>query len=456
MHMDIIKQKINDISDKLGKKIYIVNKIYKSTKINYKRLIIDMIEDDASIIEIDQTYDTNNKIACSIIITDEDFVIVGFNHHECVHIVSASQINKFPTSILYGHREEYGYDYDMKIMLNACSYEMFEIIMSSFDCPQILTSKENSYILQAGDEMGLIDPAFCIANNVMNSYYDKKKSQEMSRFSDFMDAKSYAFFCNTNESYLAYKNIFQDNPSIVPVQLICNNKEGYMYHMSIYNGIPIIFSEYGAGDEEHISNYDLTGDINQKRHEMITNVNEITDSEILKLSRNFFSTRKNSEEAIKMEIETTQKMIAHMQPLLDKEYPNADNTYKISNRILETRYDPKLLYNSDEIGYCTDILRVLNNPVNYNYYIKQLIAIDKFINIDNFRKQSYPYNITENNTKNLDILTFLKLVVGGEKYDKLLTNQPFLDNDNPYNGLNMYMGFVRISMCVTAINNQLS
>ena len=42
------------------------------------------------------------------------------------------------------------------------------------------------------------------------------------------------------------------------------------------------------------------------------------------------------------------------------------------------------------------------------------------------------------------IIKFLELVVGQENYNKLLKNQPFLENKKSDSYLNMYMGFVRI------------
>lgn len=449
--MQIIKQKIDEISNELGKKIYPVNKIYKCTKINYKRLVIDSVENVTCIIDLNQKYDFDNKITSVIIITDEDFVIVGFNCEKCDNcdncencddILYATDINKFPTCIFYGHIEEFGYNYDTKIILSTCSYKMFELIIQSFDCPQILTSRENSHILSVADKLGLVTPIICVASDIMNSYFDKKKSIEMTRLYDFINGKYHNFFCYTSESYFAYKNIFTDDPSIIPIQFIYNR--GNIYHISVYSGIPVGYydSQSYFDDIQLKLDFNLTVDINQKRHKMIYNTDHDTDSIILGLTPVMDKPNNRYE-----------KLVEHMQPVLDKDYCDPDYTYNISNKILETRYNPKLLYNSNDIEYCKEILRVLYMDMNneYNYqYVKNIIPIDKFINMDNCRKMPYPHHISENGVNMPQIIKLLKDIIKNHLYEELFKKQPFIDLnidfdvDNKLSYLKLYAGFMRI------------
>ena len=418
------------------KKIYVVNKIFLSPQIQYKKLIIKPNKDNESIILVDLDYELSDsdKLLCITLITENDYIIIGFENDDRVHLVYTEQIAKLhPTSLLIGYHIDIGCNYNEKLVLPNLSYDTFQIIIESFDNPQILMTKKNAKILDYADTYGLINPILYYKNNVLEKHYQQKKMEDMNSFSQFINSKTDKYFCHAIDEYLYYKNIFRNDCAIMPVQFVVyvNMEAKYIISVSIYDGITIKFGKtdpfkHSTRRNQATSYFsDPVIDINQYRHKILfDNTSSWHDAMILNIPKPIAigkATAKKQQQSkppptISTNIITDRNQILNMcvenmKSVLDEtDRTNVElfKTFKIYNKIIEANCDPNLIYGSNEIDFCTGICTLYGDMCCNTYLDKNnLISTEKFKTMDTARQQKYLYNLNEHNLNESNIKTHL-------------------------------------------------
>lgn len=431
MNLDKNVSLVRDVPLIQKDKLYIVTKIFTSTSITYKNLIIKNSKNNTSIdlIDRDQNLEKDDEIIKTVLVTPEDFIIVGFSNDERVHIVPIKQIIKLPTSIIYGHYMEYGCNYNKKITLEHFSYDTFKIIIDSFDDPQILMTKKNMHILQAADLTGLVNSIYCYRNLILEEEMEKKKLYQIKIFSNFVSGKTPQCFCYTLKEYLFYKNYFSADPSIIPIQLCTIS--GSVFCISVYNGIPLTFgsSSYGSKiSKKYHKIYETVEDINKLRYDILfTKKSELNNYSIIAKqiyldSDSIFSG--DDESVILSEEESTECIISksktkpnqhynrNIRFIQEKGYSDSKTSYDAINEFIEAQCDPDLIYNSDEIHFCQGVISLHLNYDNFISLENEIVSAEKYKDMDNAKQHKYPCDLSDNILNMPHVLSYLKIIAG--------------------------------------------
>lgn len=423
---------ISEIGDKYMKKIYIVDNIFNSSKIIYMNLVVDSSNYlDYFVTDIDDKNEYLNKTVYKILITDIDFIIVGFNDDDRINVISSVHLDNFPTSILYGYREEYGYNYNEKIVLPHFDYDTYLILIDSFYYPQILTYRYNIHILRAADLVGLVNPITCIINDGIDTLLEKEKRTHISKFFYFYrnDSKILSCFCSSIEEYKLYSKILDSDRSFIPIQILYDNYQSRPICINIFNGIPILYTKHNSSVKHMytIDNFEKKGDINKLRSQMIEELcKQINDENILSLSSN-------------------RKIITNMISVLDFNCFGFDFDLKIYAKIIEGYNNPKLLYNSNEINYCNALCDIYNSLYdNLAISNAEIISINDFVAMNDAKNRPYPYDFTNVTEKNSDLEKCVKYIEKHNMY-KYNTN-PTTECIRFDTHISVYMGFFRPSV----------
>lgn len=445
--MNLNKQLLSINPDK---KMYFVTKIFKSAKIQYKNLIIKNNKDNKSIrlVDLDYVIDKNDQLLCTTLITDKDYVIIGFNDDDRVHIVYVDQIIKLPTSNLFGHHSEYGCNYDEKLLLANLNYDTFQTIIESFDDPKILMTKKNKKILREADMNGLINPILYYKNEVLENHFQQKKMEYMDLFSLFINSKSDTYFCHTTNEYLYYKDFFRNDPTIMPIQIILYvniNNDKFLVSTSIFNGIPLLYTSViirnslqsrrrkfpqSSVKKNNILLSDLSVNINQRRHDILFhNVCKIKDANFLNIQKPAGGKMPTKMYLHDNDKEILATCVENMKPLLDETYDNPFNTCKIYNKILEANCDPKLIYGSNEVDFCFGICSLYSDIKNNTYLNKNDITIiDKIKKMNIARQEKFLYDLSGHNIKISNLNANINDLINKSKTSNFFKKRSFVEN----------------------------
>jgi hypothetical protein len=193
-------------------------------------------------------------------------IVIGFDNDNRQYYIPISIIQKYPLSTIYGYMESCGIH--NVIVMHDMNYDefgkLYDVIMGytkQFDA--------SADVISMLEHHGLLNDSV----NIMQKNLKIKMTDELNEMTDFLNNQNVFFECKTEQDYFSYKEIFQYQKNIIPVQLICHSDATTgikdIIGINIHDGIPLYVKHPSKG-EFKIEYYEKTDiDINTMRHDGI-------------------------------------------------------------------------------------------------------------------------------------------------------------------------------------------